>query len=126
MPGWKIHQNLVSPVLRAAGLDLSQVAYVNLLKRRTTASSGLARLHAISCDHHTREQLELLAPSRVIANGSDVGRASSATPQRVWTSISSRAQAGRAGAGGPRNPPRVEGFSSVSVGWLLRPGTLRR
>lgn len=75
MPGWKIHQNFVAPVLRAAGLDFSQVAYVNLLKWRTTASSGLARLYALSWDHHTREQLDLLAPSRVIAIGSDAGRA---------------------------------------------------
>jgi hypothetical protein len=75
MPGWKIHQNFVAPVLRAAGVDFSQVAYVNLLKWRTTASSGLARLYAISWDHHTRDQLELLAPSRVIAIGSDAGRA---------------------------------------------------
>ena len=75
MPGWKIHQNFVAPVLRAAGLDFSQVAYVNLLKWRTTASSGLARLYALSWDHHTREQLELLAPSSVIAVGSDAGRA---------------------------------------------------
>jgi hypothetical protein len=75
MPGWKIHQNFVAPVLRAAGLDFSDVAYVNLLKWRTTASSGLARLYALSWDHHTRDQLELLAPNRVIAIGSDAGRA---------------------------------------------------
>jgi hypothetical protein len=73
-PGWKIHQSFVNPVLHAAGLDFSQVAYVNLLKWRTTASIGLARLYALSWDHHTREQLELLAPSRVIAIGSDAGR----------------------------------------------------
>jgi hypothetical protein len=75
MPGWKIHQNFVSPVLRAAGVVFSQVAYVNLLKWRTTASSGLARLYELSWHHHTREQLGLLAPSRVIAIGSDAGRA---------------------------------------------------
>jgi hypothetical protein len=75
MPGWKIHQNFVAPVLRAVGLDFSEVAYVNLLKWRTTASSGLARLYALSWDHHTREQLELLAPSRVVAVGSDAGHA---------------------------------------------------
>jgi hypothetical protein len=75
MPGWRIHQNFVAPVLRAAGLDFSQVAYVNLLKWRTVSSSGLARLYALSWNHHTRDQLELLAPSRVIAVGSDAGRA---------------------------------------------------
>jgi hypothetical protein len=36
---------------------------------------GLARLYALSWDHHTRELLELLAPSRVIAIGRDAGRA---------------------------------------------------
>jgi len=72
--GAKIQQNFVVPVLRAAALDFSQVAYVNLLKWRTPASSGLARLYALSWNHHTREQLELLAPSRVIAIGSDAGR----------------------------------------------------
>ena len=61
----------VALVLRAAGVGFSQLAYVSLLKWRTTARSGLARLYALSWDHHTREQLELLAPSRVIAIGSD-------------------------------------------------------
>jgi hypothetical protein len=30
MPGWKVHQ-IVAAVLRVAGLDFSQVAFVNLL-----------------------------------------------------------------------------------------------
>ena len=51
------------------------MAYVNLLKWRTRASSGLGRLYALSWNHHTREQVELLAPSRVIAIGSDAGHA---------------------------------------------------
>ena len=75
MPRWKIHQNFVAPVLHAAGLDFTQVAYVNLLKWRTTASSGLARVYALIWDHHTRDQLEPLAPSRVVAIGTDAGRA---------------------------------------------------
>ena len=75
MPGWKIHRNFVAPVLSAAALDFSEVAYVNLLKWRTTASSGLARLYELSWNHHTRDQVELLAPGRVIAIGSDAGRA---------------------------------------------------
>jgi hypothetical protein len=75
MPRWTIHKNFVAPVLHAAGLDFSQVAYVNLMKWRTLVSSGLARLYALSWNHHTRDQLELLAPSRVIAIGSDAGRA---------------------------------------------------
>jgi len=75
MPTWKIHRNFVAPVMAAARVDFSQVAYVNLLKWRTKASSGLARLYALSWQAHTREQLELLAPSRVVAIGSDAGRA---------------------------------------------------
>jgi hypothetical protein len=75
MPTWKIHRNFVAPVMAAARVDFSQVAYVNLLKWRTKASSGLARLYALSWQHHTREQLALLAPGRVIAIGSDAGRA---------------------------------------------------
>lgn len=75
MPTWKIHRNFVVPVLAAARVDFSQVAYINLLKWRTKASSGLARLYAISWQAHTRAQLELLAPSRVVAIGSDAGRA---------------------------------------------------
>jgi hypothetical protein len=75
VPGWKIQQNFVAPVLRAAGLDFSEVGYVNLLKWRTKPDVGLARLYALSWDHHTREQLELLAPSRVVAIGSEAGRA---------------------------------------------------
>jgi hypothetical protein len=75
MPTWKIHRNFVVPVLAAAHVDFTQVAYVNLLKWRTKASGGLARLYALSWQHHTRAQLELLAPSRIIAIGSDAGRA---------------------------------------------------
>lgn len=61
--------------MAAARVDFSQVAYINLLKWRTKASSGLARLYALSWQAHTRAQLELLAPSRVVAIGSDAGRA---------------------------------------------------
>jgi hypothetical protein len=75
MPTWKIHRNFVAPVMAAARVDFSQVAYINLLKWRTKASSGLARLYAVSWQAHTRAQLELLAPSRVVAIGSDAGRA---------------------------------------------------
>ncbi|MGH9631695.1 MAG: hypothetical protein ACRD7E_25595 [Bryobacteraceae bacterium] len=75
MPGWHIHRNFVTPVLEAWKLNFSEVAYVNLLKWRITSSSGLARLYKLSWDDHTRGQLELLAPSRVIAIGTDAGRA---------------------------------------------------
>ena len=103
MPGWKIHQNFVVPVLRAAGLDFSQVAYVNLLKWRATASSGIARLYALSWDHHTRKQLELLAPGHVVAIGTDAGRASK-RHYNEWLALSSsrayRQQLGPSGPGG--------------------------
>jgi hypothetical protein len=75
MPTWKIHRNYVAPVMAAARVDFSHVAYLNLLKWRSKASSGLARLYALSWKAHTRAQLELLAPSRVVAIGSDAGRA---------------------------------------------------
>ncbi len=75
MPVWRIYQNFVDPVLHALGLDFSEVAYVNLLKWRTKTSSGLARLYALSWNHHTRDQIELLAPRHIIAIGSDAGRA---------------------------------------------------
>lgn len=75
MPSWKIWQNFVRPVLEGTGQDWSEVAYVNLLKWRTVSSSGLARLYALSWDHHTREQIERLEPSRVIAIGTGAGRA---------------------------------------------------
>ena len=62
-------------MLQSAKLDFSEVAYVNLLKWRTTSSKGLNRLYELSWKDHTRDQLELLAPSRVIAIGSNAGRA---------------------------------------------------
>jgi hypothetical protein len=73
MPRWRIYLNCVAPVLGAAGLDFAEVAYVNLLKWRPTTDGGLARINAISWHLHTRDQIELLAPSRVIAIGSDEG-----------------------------------------------------
>lgn len=75
MPGWKIYRNFVKPVLDAARLDFTQVAYLNLLKWRTASSNSLTRLYACSWDHHTGEQIQLLAPSHVIAIGSDAARA---------------------------------------------------
>jgi hypothetical protein len=75
MPGWDIYQNIVVPVLKGLELDFSQVAYVNLLKWRTKPKVSLARLYTLSWDHHTREQLDLLAPSHVIALGKSVGEA---------------------------------------------------
>lgn len=91
MPTWKIHRNFVAPVLAAAQVDFTQVAYVNLLKWRTRASSGLARLYALSWQHHTRAQLEVLAPSRVIAIGTDAGRACQRHADTPVTFDSSRA-----------------------------------
>jgi hypothetical protein len=75
MPGWKIYRNFVAPVLDSAGVSFQKVAYFNLLKWRTESSSGLNRLYDVSWHDHVREQLELLAPSTVIAVGSDAGKA---------------------------------------------------
>ena len=75
MPHWKIHHNFIAPVLDWAKVEFSKVAYINLLKWRTTSSKGLNRLYELSWNDHTREQLELLAPGRVIAVGVDPGRA---------------------------------------------------
>jgi hypothetical protein len=75
MVTWNIHRNFVVPVLKAAHTDFRQVAYLNLLKWRTAKSSGLHRLYQLGWDDHTCAQFELLAPGRVIAIGSDAGRA---------------------------------------------------
>jgi hypothetical protein len=74
MPQFKITKNFVRPILFHAGLELTQVAYVNLLKWRTKKSSGLAKLFARSWEEHTREQFNLLKPGIVIALGAETGK----------------------------------------------------
>jgi len=72
---WGIFRRFVQPVLECRHLDLTQVAYINLLKWRTQKSTGLGRLYELSWHDHTRDQVELLRPSMVVAIGTDAGKA---------------------------------------------------
>lgn len=74
MPHWKIFKNFVDPVLHGAAVDFSEIVYINLLKWRTNSGDGLNRLYQRSWSDHTRAQFDVLAPSRVVAIGSDAGR----------------------------------------------------
>jgi hypothetical protein len=74
MPRWKIYRNFVEPLLGGSGMDFSEVAYINLLKWRTSSSDGLSPLYQLSWKDHTGAQFDLLAPRRVVAIGSDAGR----------------------------------------------------
>jgi hypothetical protein len=74
MATWRIFRNFVAPILRCGALPFNAIAYLNLLKWRTESSSGLTKLYDLSWAAHTREQLELLAPNRVIAIGADAGK----------------------------------------------------
>jgi hypothetical protein len=90
MPTWEIRRNFVAPVLRAAELDFSDVAYVNLLKcgRRAAADSpGCTN----SAGAHTREQIELLAPGGVMQLARTRAAPSGVTASCLLSSISSRA-----------------------------------
>jgi hypothetical protein len=61
-------------ILKTLNVDFSEVAYVNLLKWRTTKERTASFLLRASWENHTRKQIELLAPSRVIALGIATGR----------------------------------------------------
>jgi len=74
MQTWKIYKVFVAPVLEYSGNEFSNTAYLNLLKWRTQKSSGLRTLYKLSWENHTRQQLELLQPSVVVAIGTDAGR----------------------------------------------------
>jgi hypothetical protein len=74
MPRWKIYRNFVDPILHEAGIAFAEVSYLNLLKWRTKSSSGLARLYQLSWDDHTSAQIDVLAPTCVVAIGSDAGQ----------------------------------------------------
>ena len=60
MRTWKTVQNYVDPVMSRGGLDLSHVAYVNLINWRTETGARLEDLYEISWKDHTREQVEML------------------------------------------------------------------
>lgn len=75
MPTWKIYKVFVAPVLEYSHSDFSAVAYLNLLKWRTKKSHSLRSLYKLSWDNHTRQQVELLRPSTVVALGTDAGTA---------------------------------------------------
>lgn len=75
MPTWTIVQRFVDPILAQTSLDFFSIAYFNLLKWRTSQSNGLSRLYDLSWHHHTAAQIQLLAPSIVIAVGVDAGKA---------------------------------------------------
>src|SRR2546425_7770773 len=74
MRTWGIFQKFVQPVLECGRFDLSQVAYLNLLKWRTQKSTGLEALYQLSWQMHTCDQIDLRQPSVVIAVGADAGR----------------------------------------------------
>ncbi len=74
--GGPIFQNFLEPVLHHARTDFSSVAYLNLLKWRTTKESrSLDNLYDLSWRDHTGEQFRLLKPRVVIAVGVDAGKA---------------------------------------------------
>ena len=75
MPTWSIYRNFVAPILECAKLRFSHVVYLNLLKWRTQKDAALDRLYALSWQHHTREQFDLLRPGVVIAIGLGSGDA---------------------------------------------------
>jgi len=73
MQEWKIFKVFVAPVLEYSSATFSEVAYLNLLKWRTTKSSGLRTLYKLSWHDHTQKQIELLRPSTVVAIGTGAG-----------------------------------------------------
>ena len=68
-PEWRIYGKLVEPILKDAGIGVSQIAYLTLLQWRTSGSHSLRPLYNICWDAHTREQLDLLNPRFVVVLG---------------------------------------------------------
>jgi hypothetical protein len=75
MPTWTITQRFVLSILSETAIPFSSISYFNLLKWRTSESHSLRKLYDLSWVDHTAEQVELLAPSVVIAIGVDAGKA---------------------------------------------------
>jgi hypothetical protein len=75
MPIWRIFKVFVSPVLTSTRVGFESVAYLNLLKWRTSQSNSLQKLYAKSWTSHVADQFRLLRPSKVVAIGVDAGKA---------------------------------------------------
>lgn len=75
IPTYKYARSYVMPVLQGAGLQMADVAYLNLLKWRTRGGVSLNKLYDISWCDHTSEQIGTLAPRMVVAVGVDAGKA---------------------------------------------------
>ncbi len=67
MSGWDIVRNYVRPIISKADMDLSSIAYLNLLKWRCDIPT--MSMFRQSWQAHTREQYRLLRPAFVIAIG---------------------------------------------------------
>lgn len=73
MPTWPITRNVCLPLLASLGLDLQDVAYINLVKFRTSSSKFGSAIYKASW-HLTSRQIDLLAPKYIIALGVETHR----------------------------------------------------
>ncbi len=69
MKKWRIYERYVAALLEGLPISFSHVAFLNLVKWRTTGETLPRSLLEISWRTHTRDQLELLQPSLVISLG---------------------------------------------------------
>jgi len=70
-----LYRNFIQPIVDHAGLDVGQIAFLNLLNWRTVPKARMRKLYHISWKAHSRAQIELLQPSVIICLGAGVGRA---------------------------------------------------
>lgn len=71
-PQIRIMRTLVTPILAEAGFGFESIAYMNVLKWRTSSSSGLKPLFEISLRSHTLAQLATLDPGVIAVLGAGV------------------------------------------------------
>ena len=79
-PSIRIMRTIVTPVLSGSGLSYDSIAYVNVLKWRTSTSSGLAPLYKISLKAHTLAQLKEINPGTIAVLGKGVAKSLEALP----------------------------------------------
>jgi hypothetical protein len=71
-PKIRIMRTVVGPVLQGAGIGFASIAYMNVLKWRTSTSSGLGPLYIRSLELHTMAQLGELDPGVIAVLGATV------------------------------------------------------
>jgi hypothetical protein len=74
MKRWNIYATYIPDILQQTGIKFSDIAFINLVKRRTVGQKMPRELLELSWHAHSRDQVMLLRPSVIICLGNTAGR----------------------------------------------------